>query len=84
MSIPSMTIGAVLASKSNRLGNFADYAGRVRRHECGYQDRLNGHAPETGDPDYFKGYCEAVCDEIAADARRDASVGRADWWGLAD
>lgn len=36
-----------------------------RNHEAGYQDRLNGLRPQTtDDPDYFCGYCEAVCDEI--------------------
>ena len=36
-----------------------------RQHERGYQDRLNNLPPQgTDDPDYFRGYCEAVCDEI--------------------
>jgi hypothetical protein len=83
MFVPKMTIGAVLSSKA-RFNDIVEINARARRNGCGYQDRLNGHPPESGDADYFKGYCEAICDEIDADARRDASPGRADWWGLAD
>ena len=40
--------------------------GRSRReHENGYQDRLRGLAPHTDNADYFRGYCEAVCNEIS-------------------
>lgn len=81
--IPKMTIGAVLADKAKR-NDVVGSAARYKNAEFGYQDRLNGYAPSVSDPDYFRGYCEAVCDEIAADARRDGAIGRADWWGLAD
>lgn len=81
--VPKMSIGAVLADKAKR-NDVVGSAARYKNAEFGYQDRLNGLPPTVNDADYFRGYCEAVCDEIAADARRDASVGRADWWGLAD
>lgn len=37
----------------------------ARQHAAGYQDRLRGLAPSSDNADYFRGYCEAVCDEIA-------------------
>lgn len=47
--------------------SYRDLGESRRQHEAGYQDRLRGLAPHTDNADYFRGYCEAVCNEISAE-----------------
>lgn len=71
---------SILADRAKR-ENPAEFARCYRSRECGYQDRLNGLAPQSTDADYFRGYCEALCNEIDDEAGRNERVV---WWGLAD
>lgn len=77
------SIGAVIAERAKS----ADYIGstvRARRAEQGRHDRFNGQPPLLSDADYFRGYCEAVCDEIVAEIEAAGRNNRACWWGEAD
>jgi len=46
----------------------------ARRFADGYGDCQRGLVPTSSDSDYFRGYCERICEDIVSEARSQRGI----------